>query len=226
MTEILAEAPYTVADGPQRHARYADLAAAAPVHRIKLPIGKLVWLITGYREVRQALHDPRLVKCDVALADIGRGLLPPEVFAAMNSHMLNRNQPDHTRLRRLVIPAFTRRRFEQLAPRHPADHQRAPRRYGRCGATRPDRVICALAAPHRDLPDALDITRTDNAHLAFGHGIHHCLGALLVRLEGRIALGTLLVRFPRLRLAVPAKQLVWRPGVLMNGLAALPVLLR
>jgi cytochrome P450 len=75
-------------------------------------------------------------------------------------------------------------------------------------------------------PDALDITRIDNPHLAFGHGIHHCLGAPLARMEGRIALGTLLTRFPRLRLAVPADQLTRTPGVLMNGLTALPVLLR
>ncbi len=74
-------------------------------------------------------------------------------------------------------------------------------------------------------PDALDITRTDNPHLAFGHGIHHCLGAPLARLEGRIALGSLLVRFPRLRLAIPPEQLTWRPSVLMHGLEALPVVL-
>jgi cytochrome P450 len=91
-------------------------------------------------------------------------------------------------------------------------------------------VIAGLLAANRDpactaQPDTLDITRTDNPHLAFGHGIHHCLGAPLARLEGRIALGTLLTRFPRLRFAVPAEQLTWRPGVLINGLDALPVLL-
>ncbi|MGH3573052.1 MAG: cytochrome P450, partial [Pseudonocardiaceae bacterium] len=89
-------------------------------------------------------------------------------------------------------------------------------------------VLAGLLAANRDpaclaQPDELDITRTDNPHLAFGHGIHHCLGAPLARLEGRIALGTLLARFPRLRLAVSAQQLTWREGVIMNGLAALPV---
>jgi cytochrome P450 len=91
-------------------------------------------------------------------------------------------------------------------------------------------VVAGLLAANQDQacteqPDALDITRTDNPHVAFGHGIHHCLGAPLARLEGRIALGTVLARFPRLRLAVPADQLTKRPGVLMNGLTALPVLL-
>ncbi|HZA18562.1 MAG TPA: hypothetical protein VE645_17010 [Pseudonocardiaceae bacterium] len=55
--------------------------------------------------------------------------------------------------------------------------------------------------------------------------MHHCLGAPLARLEGRIALGSLLARFPRLRLAVPPEELTWRPGVLMHSLAALPVTL-
>lgn len=92
-------------------------------------------------------------------------------------------------------------------------------------------VIPGLLAANRDLactarPNALDITRAENPHLAFGHGIHHCLGAPLARLEGRTALGTLLARFPRLRLAVPTEQLTWRPGVILNGLDALPVRLR
>jgi cytochrome P450 len=75
-------------------------------------------------------------------------------------------------------------------------------------------------------PDTLDITRTHTPHLTFGHGIRYCLGASLAPLEGRIALGTLLTRFPRLRLAVPAEQLTWRPGMTMNGLDTLPVILR
>ncbi len=69
------------------------------------------------------------------------------------------------------------------------------------------------------------MTRADSPHLAFGHGIHHCLGVPRARLEGQVALGSLLSRFPQLQLAVPATQLVWRPGVLLHGLTALPVIL-
>jgi cytochrome P450 len=91
-------------------------------------------------------------------------------------------------------------------------------------------IVLGLLAANRDAvcaaqPDVLDITRTDNPHLAFGHGIHYCLGAALARLEGRIALGGLLTRFPRLRMAVPSEQVTWRSGVLMHGLDALPVVL-
>ena len=91
-------------------------------------------------------------------------------------------------------------------------------------------VLAGLTAAGRDParcadPQRLDVGRVDVAHVAFGHGIHHCLGAPLARLEGRIALGTLLTRYPQLRLAVPPDTLVRTPGLLMNGFAALPVLL-
>jgi len=74
-----------------------------------------------------------------------------------------------------------------------------------------------------DHPDTLILTRTPNRHLAFGHGIHYCLGAPLARLEGHIAFTTLLTRFPKLQLALPSDQLQWRSGVLFRGLQALPI---
>jgi cytochrome P450 len=73
-------------------------------------------------------------------------------------------------------------------------------------------------------PDRLDITRPPGGHLAFGHGIHHCLGAPLARLEGQIAIGALLRRFPGLALAAePGEDLRWRDSTLMHGLHELPV---
>ncbi len=74
-----------------------------------------------------------------------------------------------------------------------------------------------------DHPNTLDITRPDNKHLAFGLGIHYCLGAPLARLEGEIAFHTLFHYFPTLQLAVPPEQLLWRSGVLFRGLQGLPV---
>ena len=71
--------------------------------------------------------------------------------------------------------------------------------------------------------DELDVTRSDNKHLAFGHGIHYCLGAPLARVEGKIALQALFGRFPDLRLAVPESELEWRSGVLFRGLKRLPL---
>jgi cytochrome P450 len=87
-------------------------------------------------------------------------------------------------------------------------------------------VVAMLGAANRDParfpePDRLDLSRTDNAHLAFGAGVHHCLGVALARLETAIAIGTLLRRMPRLRLATETPE--WRGSSLVRGLAALPV---
>jgi len=103
------------ADAGARQAAYAALAATGPVHRITLPNGMPAWLVTGYDAVRTALTDPRLVKRSgpTPLS----GLLPPDVDAAMNTDLLHSDPPDHTRLRRLVSGAFTRRRVDALAPR-------------------------------------------------------------------------------------------------------------
>ncbi|MGW9208711.1 cytochrome P450 family protein [Embleya sp. NPDC055664] len=89
-------------------------------------------------------------------------------------------------------------------------------------------VLVVLAAADRDplrfpAPDLLDPARADNQHLAFGHGIHYCIGAPLARLEGQIAIGTLLRRLPDVRLALPADELRWRGGLIMRGLQRLPV---
>jgi cytochrome P450 len=71
-----------------------------------------------------------------------------------------------------------------------------------------------------------DATRSSKSHLAFGHGVHFCLGAPLARAEGAIALAGLFERFPALRLAVPAASLGPVPSILGNGHVALPVRLR
>ncbi|HXP56120.1 MAG TPA: cytochrome P450, partial [Streptosporangiaceae bacterium] len=89
-------------------------------------------------------------------------------------------------------------------------------------------VIPAIASADRDParfpgPDRLDLSRDTSGHLAFGHGIHHCLGAPLARMEAGVALGALLARYPGLSLAVPPGELRWRPVSLMNGLESLPV---
>ncbi|GAA4695463.1 cytochrome P450 [Phytohabitans rumicis] len=89
-------------------------------------------------------------------------------------------------------------------------------------------VLLELAAANRDPerfadPDALDLARADNPHLTFGHGVHYCLGAPLARLEGQVAIGTLLRRCPDLALAVPYDELRWRPTFRTHGLVELPV---
>ncbi len=88
-------------------------------------------------------------------------------------------------------------------------------------------VVTCLGAANRDPaqfpdPDRFDVGRSPNSHLAFGHGIHFCLGAPLARLEGQLAFAGLLHAFESLELEAP-EALRWRLGFVLHGLEALPV---
>ena len=392
--------PFTETTGPARHAAFRELGASGPVRHVMLFTGVPAWVVTGYAEARALLAHPDVVKTP---GGPHMEETPPDIQAAMNTHLLSANPPDHTRLRRLVSAAFTQRRIEALTPRIqdiadalldelavagadgrpvdllagfgyplpitviaellgvPARHRTEFRSWSsavvngsalpaatfvaaatemvayvreliaekraepgddllsglvtaRDGSdrlsedeltsmaflllvaghettvnlicngvfallTHPDQlallraeperlpaaveeilrydgplqvpipsvtaapvevagvtipagevVLPALLAADRDgdrypEPDRFDITRETTQHLAFGHGLHHCLGAPLARLEGRIGIGSLLTRFPGLRLADPAAEPARNPGLLMNGLTELPVVL-
>jgi cytochrome P450 len=91
-----------------------------------------------------------------------------------------------------------------------------------------DPVLVVLAAADRDpsrfpAPDTLDLARRDNPHIAFGLGIHYCVGAPLARLEAQYALSALLRRLPDVTLAADPAELRWRGGLIMRGLRQLPV---
>lgn len=393
MADDLSDADFLLAAAPRRHAGYAQLRGVNSVHRVPLQSGGTGYLVTGYDTVRQALADPRLQGRTGAVGD--RRGLSEDVQLGMNSHMLNVNPPDHTRLRRLVSAAFTARRMKQLRPRiqqitdelldamagrdeldliealalplpirvlvellgipesdadtfhrwtatltastlplhelntaasdmlayirvlldqkrREPDHgllsalvavrdgedrlteyeltsmvflfliaghettvnliangtltlldnpeqlerlQADPKlvpaaveevlryespvhvalRYSTepielAGVAIPARsvVLVSMLAANRDPsrfpgPDHVDVGRDDNPQLAFGHGIHHCLGAPLARLEGAIAIGSLVTRYPSLSLAVPPESLRWRVSMVMHGLEALPI---
>lgn len=89
-------------------------------------------------------------------------------------------------------------------------------------------VMISLLAANRDgdrfdEPERFDVTRPAGGHLAFGHGIHYCVGAPLARLEAEIAVRRLLERFDDLQLAAEPETLRWRDSTLMRGLETLPV---
>ena len=151
---------------------------------------------------------------------------------ATGTLLLLRNPDQLARLRDdpgLIGPAVE----ELLRLACPVDH--ASERYARedvdlGGVTIPRGalVLVGVASANADgtqFADAerLDLGRTENRHLSFGLGPHYCLGAPLARLEGRIAIGELVRRFPDVRLAVPPERLRWRPGILLRGLMSLPV---
>jgi cytochrome P450 len=139
----------------------------------------------------------------------------------------------------LAEPALVPRAVEEMlrvdAPVHHATFRYAVRDVTIAGVPIPAgvQVLVNLAAagldPERNPdPGTFDVRRDGGAHVTFGHGVHHCLGAPLARLEADIAFTELLRRFPRMRLAVAPADLHWGhgDGLVLRGLSALPVLLR
>ena len=104
----------------------------------------------------------------------------------------------------------------------------APVKVGEVTIPRGALVYVVLASGNRDetrfsCPAEFQPDRQPNRHLAFGHGIHYCLGAPLARLEGEIAIRRLLERFSEIRLSRGNAELRWRPGLVLRGVESLPV---
>lgn len=131
-------------------------------------------------------------------------------------------------------PALIKSAVEELL-RHSGPLETATERFTREAVTVADvtippgaMVYAVLASANRDErqfsnPDTVEITREPNRHLAFGLGIHYCVGAPLARLEAQIAFDTLLRRASVLRLAAARDTLRWRRGLVLRGLETLPV---
>ncbi len=133
-------------------------------------------------------------------------------------------------------PGLVCRAVEEMlrfdAPAHHATFRYAVRDLTITGVTIPAgvQVLVNLADGGRDPernadPDVFDVRRAGAAHVAFGHGVHHCLGAPLARLEAEIAFTELMRRFPKMELAVAPEDLRWGhgDGLVLRGLSALPV---
>ena len=131
-------------------------------------------------------------------------------------------------------PLLIKTSVEELL-RYNGPLETATERYARTDTTvagaiipRGELVLAVLASANRDErqfkdADRLDLGREPNPHVAFGFGIHYCLGVSLARLEGQIAIATVLRRIPNLKLSIPPDKLRWRRGLVLRGLESLPV---
>ncbi|HME77798.1 MAG TPA: cytochrome P450 [Mycobacterium sp.] len=198
--------------------------------RTQRPADDLISALAAAREGDDRLTDDEILAMCVLLLTAGhettRNLIASGTLALLqHPEQLTRLRDDPA----LIYPGI-----EELL-RFVVPAEMATERYARndieiAGTTIPcgSLVLAVLASANRDpayfeKPDTLDIGRTPNRHLSFGQGMHYCLGAPLARLEGQIAITTLLRRAPTLRLAVSPEQLRWRGGIILRGLNALPV---
>jgi cytochrome P450 len=107
--------PFTETSGIARHWGFEDLAENGPLQYLTLFTGVPVWLVTGYAETRELLAHPDVVRSP--MDGPHRDTIEDELINRTERHMLGANPPDHTRLRKLVTAAFTRRRIEAIEPR-------------------------------------------------------------------------------------------------------------
>lgn len=152
---------------------------------------------------------------------IGNGMLAlmqhPDAYAALvaNPELMPTAVEEMLRYNGPVEVATTRWAFQDIA-------------IGGVQMHAGDAVMVSLIGANHDPavfdhPATFDIRRTPNKHIAFGHGIHYCLGAPLARLEATIALHALIERYPRLEMTVAVNDLQWNDSTLLHGMKALPV---
>ncbi|MEU4803278.1 cytochrome P450 [Actinosynnema sp. NPDC023587] len=151
------------------------------------------------------------------------------IATGVHSLLLHPEQLDKLRADRTLLPGAVEEFLRYEGPINQATFRFTTEEVTLGDVTIPagEFVLVSLLSANRDenrFPDAgtFDITRPAGGHLAFGHGVHHCLGAPLARLEGEIAVGTLLDRYD-IELAAPPETLRWRASTLMRGLHTLPV---
>jgi vitamin D3 1,25-hydroxylase len=152
---------------------------------------------------------------------IGNGLLA--LLTHPEQRALLRERPD-------LLPSAVEEFLRWDSPVHSTPVRFAAEDVEYSGVTIPagSVVTLSLAAANRDPgrfadADEVRVDRDASGHVAFGHGLHHCLGAQLARIEGQEALGLLLARRPEIALAVEAGELIYRRSSLVRGLTELPV---
>ncbi|HUE09275.1 MAG TPA: cytochrome P450 [Acidimicrobiales bacterium] len=197
------------------------------------PGNDLVSALISARDGEERLDNQELLstifQLVVAGHDTTASLIGNSVVALLrNQAQLDQLRADPARMPK-AIEEFLR--YDAPVPHSTFRYTAEPMTLGGVAIPAGEQVIICLAAANRDgdryaSPEALDLERDEARHLAFGHGIHHCLGAPLARLEGYIALESLLRRYPEMSLAVPAPDLRWGhgDGLVLRGLSELPVI--
>ena len=207
--------------------RYFIALLAAKRHE---PADDLLSALISARDEGDGLSENELVSMAFLLLVAGHETTVNLIGNGMLALLLNPGELARLRADPSLLPSAVEELLRHVNPVNNATFRFAasPIEIGGVHIGRGDPVLIALSSANRDPsryadPHRLDVGRDSSGHLAFGHGIHYCLGAPLARLEAEIAFGELLARFGSMRLAVPASSLRWRPSTLIHGLETLPV---
>lgn len=234
LTQLLA--PTATAEEYERAKQASDtvveLLRALVEEKQDAPDDALVSALISARDGDEKLDHDELMSTIFQLIVAGHDTTASLIGNSVVALLLHPEQLARVRADAALIPNAVEELLRYDAPVPHATFRYALEPMDIGGATIPAgaQVIINLASANRDAehyanPETLDIERSDVRNLAFGHGIHFCLGAPLARMEAQIALESLIHRFPELRLAEPVSQLHWGhgDGLVLRGLSTLPV---
>lgn len=207
-----------------------DYLAALIEHRRADPDGALISALIEVADDGDRLSAEELVAMAMLLLIAGHETTVNLIGNAVLGLLTHPDQLALLRERPALLPAAVEEFLRWESPVHSTPVRFAATDVEYSGVTIPAGavVVASLAAANRDgerFDDAaaLRLDRDPSGHLAFGHGLHHCLGAQLARIEGQEALGALLARRPGLAPAVDPDELAYRHSTLIRGLRSLPV---
>jgi cytochrome P450 len=207
---------------------FKGLMAAKRAH----PGDDLLSALVETRDSGDRLSEMELLAMAFLLLVAGHETTVNLIGTGMLSLLLNPSERARLRGDRSLMPGAVEELLRYVSPVNHATFRftAEPVEIGGTLIPAGEAVLAAVSSANRDPgryqdPGRLDLSRDTGGHLAFGHGIHYCLGAPLARVEGEIAFGGLLDRFPDMTLAVPPDSLRWRPSTLLRGLEKLPVVL-
>jgi cytochrome P450 len=208
-------------------ARYFTALLAA---KRREPADDLLSALVAARDEEDSLSENELVSMTFLLLVAGHETTVNLIASGVLALLLNPAEMARLRAEPELINGAVEELLRFVSPVNHTTFRCAaePVEIGGVRISRGDPVLIALSGANRDPvrfgdPGRLDLGRDSAGHLAFGHGIHYCLGAPLARLEAEIAIPALLSRFGSISLAVPAASLRWRPSTLIHGLESLPV---
>lgn len=239
---LLSTTAYTPEQRAAARAELVTYMAGLVARRRAIPTDDLLGVLVATRDEGEHLTEEELIL--IALTILGAGH-ETTMNQISNIAYLLLTQPDHgEELRRSILAESTSEngagatltraieellRFTMLGateglPRIALEDVALSGTTVRAGEV----VFGSLQMANRDpevfpIPDELTLDRTENRHLAFGFGPHHCLGAQLARMELQVAIGALLREFPNLRLDVAPTDIQWRTGANIRGPKCLPL---
>jgi cytochrome P450 len=219
--------PEVLAGANRATSGFAEYFRGLMAERRAHPGGDLLTALIAAEDEGRSLTEDELLSMCILLLVAGHETTVNLISNGILALLRNRDQLERLR----AEPALIRTTVEELL-RYDSPVQltgRIPLEELEIGGKRIGKgqeVVALTGAANRDPaqfpdPDRLDLGRSENRHIAFGAGVHFCLGAPLARVEGQIAIGSLVRRAPKIELA--AEELQWRETVTLRGLKRLPV---